>query len=175
MTNGTPISACLADVKHALKRAKEHGAQSEGRAQYRALTERMLDEVSHMPPAERIRVIEQLTRDESGLLFGIATSAAIWSVRESMPERLRYGLLALLFENQREDFRETLMRLCLLQHSADKLGVDLQKLFLDVQEFASPEMRTLFESYFDEGERDISAMGYEEFDDGEGFGYRRNL
>jgi hypothetical protein len=135
----------------------------------------MLLNASSLDPKERIALMNQITRDESGLLFGIAMSAAIWSVRESAAGRLSFGLLALILENRREDWRETLMHLCVLNHSANKLGVDLSRTYLEVRKLATPETAALMDAYFQSGERDLAAMGYIEFEDGDGFGYRRIL
>lgn len=51
------------------------------------------------------------------------------AVRESCPEAIWDGLMAILIENGRFDFRENVPRLVLLHHSATKLGLDCADLF----------------------------------------------
>lgn len=167
------VLQCLTEVQRVFREAKKTGKREDARLRYRELTENMLLSVARMNDDERDRLMSGITREESGLLFGIAMSAAVWAVRESAPERLRFGVLALLVENKTEDFRETLMHLCLLNHSAEKLGVNLEPVYREVRPVASPETAELLDSYFREGERNISAMGYEEIMEKDGFGYRR--
>ena len=80
-------------------------------------------------------------------------------------------MLAILIENRQNDGRETIRKLCLLTHSADKIGVQIESVFAEVKEFGTPETVKVFDNYFRSGCRDIEAMGYAEIVDEDGFRY----
>lgn len=166
------VSDCLREIETV--RQQFRGQPNEIRPRYRQLTEEMLKELTVMSKEERESLFSAMSRDESGLLLGISRSAATASVAESDGDRLYWGLLTLVMENQKQDYRETLMELTLLDNSARKLGLQLEDVFEQLKEYASEATRELFETYFREGSRHISAMGYVEAVDKNGrFTYER--
>lgn len=173
MSTLNPVGQCLVDVQSSFREAKRRGDLEYGSRQYSALTEEMLQRVLQIDAAQRAELSKELSREERGLLLGIARSAAIWSVRENAPGQLAFGVIALAIENLR-DYRESLMHLSLLDNSARKLGADLEVIYKSIRPNVSREVAELFDTYFREGDRSIAAMGYEEvFEDGK-FNYRRN-
>lgn len=159
----TIVRDCLREIEGL--RRQFRGQPDEIRPRYRRLTEGMLVEFIELTPEQRVSFWNSVAREESGLLLGVARSAATSSVTEESPDRLRWGLLGLLAENQRQDFRETLIELTLLDNSARRLGGQLEEVFESVKPYASDEMRQLVESYFKEGDRHLTAMGYIETTD----------
>ena len=137
------------------------------------LGKRMLDEAIGLPESTRHALIRDLTPEDSTLLLGIASGKAVCAVREGAPGELRYGLIALVLEDRRQDWRETLRLLCLLNHSAGKLGVNLEAIYQSLKPLASNETARLMSGYFEGGERDIRAMGYKEDTSPDGFIYTR--
>jgi hypothetical protein len=134
----------------------------------------MLDQIAGMNEQERGEISRDLSGEEWGLVFGIAESAALRSVRDNDPRKLRYGLLALLVEDLKEDYRESLISLTLLKRSAEKLRVELRDVFDQVKHVGSPRTRELFETYFAEGGKTLADMGYVETTDKDGeFTYKR--
>lgn len=58
------------------------------------------------------------------------------AIRESHPEAIWEGLMAILIESGKFDFRESVPRLVLLHHSATKLGLDCVDLFARASKLA---------------------------------------
>ena len=172
MATTSPVSNCLDAVKNVHQTLKNNPTEME--IQYWVLIDNMVSHVMHMEESERLSLIETISRDESGLLFGAARSGSVDAVLRSDPFKLQLGLLALIIENLNEDYRESLMELCLLDHSAHKLGVVLDDMFDDVRAYASEKVESLFDTYLREGERNIEAMGFVEDVDRHGdFTYTR--
>jgi len=157
MNKQNPIGTCLAEIKRQ-PRIDPKQATIRGRL----LTRRMLDEVVELPESDRSQLRRSLTREEIGFLFGIATGCAIDAIRYRCIDDLRDGLLALIIEAMQEDPRETVRHLCLLHHSAAKLGLDLAEVYEPLRRYASQDMRELIEGWFHEGTKDIGMMGYAE-------------
>ncbi len=170
------IGDCLAEVRRAFRNARTGGQPDSAAEEYDRLTHGMIERIANLSEDQRRVIIAKISRAESGFLLGIALSAAIWSVRENSHRGLRFGLLALIFEDLTEDYRETLMMLCLLDNSSRRLGVNLEEIYAPLQCYASEEVRELFKGYLTEGSRDISAMGYVEgVDKGGEFTYLRTF
>jgi hypothetical protein len=173
MIKQSQILACLSEIQHLSLEAKRLGGDRRRPTQGYVLSQQMLDQIANLAEVDRYEIMQNLSREESSFLHGIARGRAIKAVRESNHEDLRYGLVALIFENLREDWRETLVKLCLLNHSAEKLGVNLETIFQGLRHLAKPEMVRLIDDYFKEGERNIGAMGYKEDTSTDGFTYTR--
>ena len=159
----TLVTDCLKKVEEV--RRQFRGQPDEIRPRYRQLTEAMLVQFTQLVPEERLAFWSSLSREDSGLLLGITRSAATSSVEEQSADRLRWGLLAILAENQRIDYRETLIELTLLDNSARKLQVALEDIFASLKTYGTDETQALIESYFAEGDRSLRAMGYIEAKD----------
>ena len=122
------------------------------------------------------KIVQQVGRYETGFLFGIAKSCAQSSVRVNNATRIKYGLMALILENGHEDYRESLMRLSLLDNSARRLNYDLCEVWNQLKVKCPEFIFPYFDAYFKRGGISIMEMGgyYESTDkDGE-FVYKRN-
>lgn len=157
MDNINPLGKCLSEV-----RALSRGDKAEGERRGKQLSKQMLTEILALSEADRRALRSTLTRDEVGFLFGIAFSCAQDCVRGWSATDLTDGLLALIIEDKQEDFRRTLMHLCLLNHTAVKLGSDLQMVYEQLRVHAFPEMASFLDNWFHEGTKDIGMMGYAE-------------
>lgn len=124
--------------------------------------------------SDREAIRSSMSRESCGLLLGAAEGAATWAVREGNTERLRIGLAALLMENLKEDYRESLICLTLMDHTARKLSSSLQGFYKDVRHFGASKGLELFDSYFSEGGKTLDQMGYcESWNDAGEFRYLR--
>lgn len=157
MTIHNPIGTCLAEVKK-LSRLDPSQRSLLGWS----LTRRMLDEVVSLSELGRRDLSQRLTREETGFLFGIAFGGAVDAIREADPNYLRDGLLALLIEGSKMDYRETVKHLSLLNHSAAKLHVDFADMYSTIQRFSNQAMHELIKQWISAGSKDIGMMGYEE-------------
>jgi hypothetical protein len=145
------VSECLQEVLETYKLARANGDLRLGHQQYYILIKRMLDDIATREEHERVEIRQGLNDEEWGLVFGIASSMAELSVQDKDPQKLKYGILALLVEDMKEDYRESLIRLTLLNCSAEILGVDLREIFDQVKHIGTSRTRDLFEQYFAEG------------------------
>lgn len=152
--------------------AQSAGTDNEVRStQMLLLCEQMLDTICAMSPSERDVLISSLTMDESSFLHSIALSMATSARRKRCASAVRFGLLAMLFENLRDDYRRTLAKLALLTRSAEESGIPIEGLFDEVREYGSPETVRLCDGYFKGGSRDIRAYGWTEIDEDDGVRY----
>jgi hypothetical protein len=127
-----------------------------------ARTKLMLAEILAISQPERRVMRDSLSRDEVGFLFGVARSGAEYAIREQSGAYLIAGFFALVIEDLQDDCRESVMYLCLLNHSAGKIGVDLMEIHRSLRVYESPEMESFLDNWFCEGTKDIGGMGYVE-------------
>lgn len=97
------------------------------------------------------------------------------SIRESCPKAIWEGLMAILIENGKFDFRESVPRLVLLHHSATKLGLDCADLFARASRLAvSLEVGRVVHDFplrlMGQG---LGSFLYEETGSGVSFAYRK--
>jgi hypothetical protein len=136
-------------------------------------------------PEERSAMNAALTRNEAGILDGIAQAAAEAAVREEDPERVRFGLAALALEGGWPDWRDTTVLLTLLHVSARKIGLDADRVFYEearaldyepVRERAyfSTAGAEIIRSYAGRPDRlkELDVMAYEEYTGPDGFAFR---
>jgi hypothetical protein len=102
-----------------------------------------------------------------------ADHQAIESVRQNDPDLIREGLIALAIENARFDYRDSLVILSLLCHSARKLGFNDDDPVRESLNLArlpwSPYLVEWIER--DEFQRSIQMMGFAEGENEGGFTY----
>lgn len=175
MQRPTVISDYLYKIRALAREAKKAGRSGGAGSLGYALTTEMLRAALALSREDRSLMMRGLTREESGYLLGIAFSSAVDAVRERKAELLNEGLTAVILEDRKEDWRETLMMLCLLHNSAKKLGTDLRDIYATVKHYATEEMVQLIESYLDDGEKHVESMGYVEEEGLDGFTYRRTV
>lgn len=168
----------ISDYFHIIKEAQQVAFNRNDKAGaercYFEISDKMLREIMMLGNQERERVVESIGYIEAGFLLGLVMAAAIWSIRNSDPRRLQFGMLALIIENQRTDYRETLVRLSLLNNSAEKLGASLKSIYDNLSWTGTISMQSRINGFFAEGCKNISEMGYmEALDDCGNFTYQR--
>ena len=167
------VGDCLEEINDLMRKNRDSPEGFE--VSYWRFTKNMLEQFVNLSPKEKNDLQSIITRDESGLLFGLARGNAEVAVQKRSRSHFRWGLLALIIENQNHDYRKTLIELTLLDNSARKLDCKLETIFDQVKEFASNETKELFETYFREGYRNINAIEYiEDLDKHGEFTYKQN-
>jgi hypothetical protein len=97
------------------------------------------------------------------------------AIRESCPEAIWEGLMAILIENFAYDVRDTVPRLVLLHHSATKIGLDCADLFARASKLAVSEKASRIVHDFPQWPtgRGLGSYLYEETGSGASFIYRK--
>ena len=118
-----------------------------------------------VPPAVRSTWSKQLSFQvsDSQVLLTYAARMATQALREASEDRITAGLLAVLLEAERDDWRENVIVLSLLYDATTRLKADPRKLFKDVAEMAPelPSSETIREFPHRKPEDlSIEAMGY---------------
>jgi hypothetical protein len=123
--------------------------------------------------------IVRMFRDESwgswscsNKLFAYAHRMATLAVREENPEHVFNGLLALVIEDYYSDWRDDLVTMSLLHHSAKKLNTNPRELFERAADVASVNTAKHI-IRFGRSPSSIGVMGYEEVFSEDGFRYER--
>src|SRR6266849_7563201 len=78
---------------------------------------------------ERKEILSSIRAEFSDAFFVFSERMAALAVREQSGERIMKGLVALIIEDFKFDFRDNLRRLAPLYHSAEKIGVDPSPIF----------------------------------------------
>jgi hypothetical protein len=121
-------------------------------------------------PDERAGIRSAGTLDQYRVMLAFSDRMAVLSVRTGRAKLLFDGLVAHAIEDFRWDPRENLLRLALINHSANKLGVDSGTLFARAAELASPDAA----DYLRRAPLGIDACRYSESGEGEMFEYHRS-
>ena len=124
----------------------------------------------HLEPADRATVFGKVKK--SFLFLAFSERMAVLAVRENSESRLFDGLIAHVLEDFSHDYRENLLILSLLYHSAVKLGSNPIELFRKAAALASPKSADRLVG-FAQNPGSIRSMGYEEITTLDGFDYRR--
>lgn len=124
---------------------------------------------------ERRLIIDAIPPRAGGFLTCFAERMATLGVRKQSRQILLEGLVALVVESYKEDFRDNLINLAPLYDAALRTGVDPQALFneaasylnnapaRDIAEFPRRKLE----------DRDLASMGFIESSDADGFKYER--
>ena len=163
----------LAQIKSLQDQGRAQGNMAESMPRILSAVEDCFDAICDMPGENRIAALNQITDSESNFLLGVARSMAHQAVNDQSGKWLKYGLLALMFENLHEDDRVTIIELCLLDHSAKKLDEHLHERFNDIAAYGTNKVVELIKSYFGSGGQNIHSMRYEECYDDNGFRYKQ--
>jgi hypothetical protein len=70
--------------------------------------------------------------------LGYAANMAVLAVRQNSPDLIEQGLVALAIENGAQDWRDSLVALFQLYHSAGKLGMGVESTFAKIALLAEP-------------------------------------
>jgi hypothetical protein len=128
--------------------------------QYRQLTQQ-----------ERIAIRGQFGPQHGAKLLRCAQELAVRAVRNNAIDDVALGLLAVALEGVQSDFRNTVVSLCLLHHSAIKLGSNPVPLFHQAADFGTPKARDFILEYLQKGDKDIRSFAMEEGQGPNGFDY----
>jgi hypothetical protein len=140
---------------------------------------RLLEHYQQLPESEREAVRAQFGPDHASKLSYYAGKMAVDAVRKNSIQSIKLGLLAAAMDGGQYDQRVTLPNLCMLHHSAKKIGADPASLFTDAAAYGSDSARDLILQYLARGNKDIRAFRLEEAygreaflpDEPEGFRY----
>ena len=138
------------------------------------LVERVVQAYRQESPASRRERLSGLSRSEAEVLNVYAERMAVAAVRMRAIEPIRLGLIALGMAGAL-DFRENLMVLSLLNHSAEMLGASYDGLVEEVARVVPPRALERLQAFGRRPARDkeIRAMGYGTEGAGAGFRYVR--
>jgi hypothetical protein len=112
-------------------------------------------------------------RARNGLL-GYAADMAVLAVRRQSPALIQQGLVALVIEGASQDFRDSIVALARLYHSAVKMGIDPQEAFEKAASLAEPgTVKTILTQFPLRAPKDrgLPAFHLAEEGDGENFRY----
>jgi hypothetical protein len=121
-------------------------------------------------PDERARIHSMVTPEISFLFFMYAKAMAVEAVREGREEKVFKGLVSLAVENRAFDWRDSIMVLVLLYHSASKIGADISQLFQRAAAISTPQTSEGFLEFSARAPEnlDLAKFGYREGTDSEG-------
>lgn len=127
------------------------------------------------PLAEREQVISHMHEDYSDWLFAFSVRMAALAVREDSRQHLLEGLVALVLEDYRYDYRDNVVCLGPIYHSAVKIGIDPIKLFAEAASFANNRASDVIANFPSRPpeKRGLKAMGYKESSGPDGFRYEQ--
>jgi hypothetical protein len=127
-----------------------------------------------LSPVERETVHSLASERNSYTLLTFAERMATLAVREKSRERLLDGLLSLIIENYNADWRDNLTKLAPLYHSAVKIGIDPQSLFMDAASYGNNEVAEIIRGFplREPEDRSLEAFGYKESYELDGFRYK---
>lgn len=126
----------------------------------------------------RHALTSSLSKQARNGFLGYAADMAVLAVRRQSPALIQQGLVAIVIEGASQDFRDSIVALAKLHHSAVKMGIDPQGAFEKAASFAEPgiiktELKR-FAIRAPEG-RGISAFYWTEEGAGENFRYKQVL
>lgn len=117
------------------------------------------------PPDQLPMFVSSFNSQAHYLLMNFCRRMTMLSVRQNSRDYLLKGLVALSLVADKYDYREVLMEVSLVYHSAEKLNVDPRQLFSVASNYSSSEsIRQLIMGYLDRSleNRDIKKMGFKE-------------
>ena len=125
-----------------------------------------------------LRIISRLSQYTSHALIGYAYKMATDAVRQTSPDLVVRGLLALAIEGGRQDLRDSIVPMALLHHSALKLGMDARKTFETCASFSTSAPLSQAMRSFPvrrPADRDLAAFCFREVVTSNGFTYEQIL
>jgi hypothetical protein len=128
---------------------------------------------------ERQEILSNMRPEFSDAFFAFSERMAALAVRQQARERIVNGLVALLIEDFRFDFRDTLRRLAPLYQSASKIGADPSLLFLEAASYGTNDVAKAIAEFPERppNDRSLESMAYkeEQADGSTGFRYISTL
>jgi hypothetical protein len=130
-----------------------------------------LNELLQANESDYSHMISGLTEIERAHLIRVAGILSEIAVRKNDPHLIVLGLLGVGIEEQVDDYRHSLVTLCMLHHSAVKLGVDATELFNRACSRCSDKSKAFILGYLSRGDKRLSSFMLEEWDDAGVFRY----
>lgn len=128
----------------------------------------------HGDPDGRTTLLDLISEEPASVIEIFGERQAVVAVRTGSLEPIRRGLVAVGIAFPQGDYRETLMGLSKLDHSALLLDADLADLFDDVSALLPESARNFIADYLtkaDRGPSFIKSMGYGAYGSGADFVY----
>lgn len=128
-----------------------------------------------LQPEARQQFRNQFGSDHTFTWFVYAIRMAMLAVRERSPERVLFGLLALVIEDFKQDWRENVIILSLLHDSARRINADPRALFEQAASYAGPTAAQHLNQWLQRSPdlQRIESMGYHAVHAPDGFRYER--
>jgi len=124
----------------------------------------------------RREIMSRLSSHARNGFLGYASDMAVLAVRRQSPTLIEQGLIALVIEGASQDFRDSIVALAKLYHSAAKLSMDPQKAFEKAASLADPGIVKKEMNWFplrQPNDRDLKAFYWTEEITEEGFRYKQ--
>jgi hypothetical protein len=120
---------------------------------------------------------DSISMEEFSTLLSFSQRASVFALREKSLDMVRDGLSAIaMIEAKRVDWRDILMALSLLYHSAQRIGGDADRIFREASHLSDPEVAGLIDDFIKRDARYKSlrdSWGYDEVDIDDQVGYIR--
>jgi hypothetical protein len=125
--------------------------------------------------ATRAKIRASMSMDEFYTILTFSRRAAVFAIRKQESDFIANGLTAIaMIEKERVDFRDILIALSLLYHSAKRIGKNADQLFQDAATLSETNVSELIIGFIKQSpeKNDLrSAWGYEEVETEEGIGF----
>ena len=137
-----------------------------------------LQVLTKTPPRTRedlVPIARRLTFDQATLLSAFSIRMAIHAVRTANLQVLSAGAIAMIMDDNLQDWRAILKYLSFLDDASARLGSDLSTTISDAHRLASDRRRETIDAYYSREPfmRGIAAMRFEAIGIGDTFCYRK--
>src|SRR2546423_11637325 len=173
--------SCISDVEEQLRKISDEDTRDYESEPIPSKVDGLID---YMIPfflqateEEREQILSKITLKHSGLLFQFSERMAALGVRKQSREYVLKSLLALVIEDFKYDWRDSIRRFALSYNSANKIGTTPSSLFMEAASFARQEVSQALIKFLQRSSSDksIKAMGYREAITADGFRYMNDL
>ncbi len=122
----------------------------------------------------RTDILARTTVEMAPMFRGVANLYAVDGVRERDPDKIFLGIVALALENLSFDFRDTMIALAVLYHSALKLNLNPDEILGRALTICTPKMGKFLSEFFGrtESQKSLDNFLVEEIEGPLGFDYR---
>jgi hypothetical protein len=114
----------------------------------------------------RATIRDSISMDEFYTLLAFSQRAAVFALRERSVVPVTDGLAAVaMIAIERVDRRDIVVVLSLLNHAAERIGTDADRLFWEAGRFCEPDVARLLNEFLQQGSgKNLRSMGYEQID-----------